>query len=219
MFTKRRKLGHKKSTLPIEYDEFPRGAIILWYGNSLNIPANWAICDGTNGTPDLRNKFVVGATADSSGNPASNIDGTLKTDGGSNTHQHSIPQVQLTPAQVPSITASLSINDHADHKHELPLFVGASAIRWHTSDGNNPFGGASTTLTLDVVINSSSGSVQGTHALSNTQYPSSSKSHTGSVTINQSASASALSGASATNYVSTSNGVPPFKALYYIMKL
>jgi len=39
----------------------PRGGIIMWYGAIVNIPTGWAICDGTNGTPDLRNRFVVGA--------------------------------------------------------------------------------------------------------------------------------------------------------------
>tara|TARA_B100000214_G_scaffold25528_1_gene16769 strand:- start:246 stop:860 length:615 start_codon:yes stop_codon:yes gene_type:complete len=41
----------------------PSGVILLWYGNSSNIPTGWVICDGSNGTPDLRDKFVVGASA------------------------------------------------------------------------------------------------------------------------------------------------------------
>ena len=39
----------------------PRGIISLWYGSIANIPAGWQICDGTNGTPDLRDNFIVGA--------------------------------------------------------------------------------------------------------------------------------------------------------------
>lgn len=39
----------------------PTGIITLWYGSIINIPAGWLLCDGNNGTPDLRNKFVVGA--------------------------------------------------------------------------------------------------------------------------------------------------------------
>jgi hypothetical protein len=39
----------------------PIGGIIMWAG--LVIPANWRICDGTNGTPDLQDKFVVGKSA------------------------------------------------------------------------------------------------------------------------------------------------------------
>ena len=39
----------------------PTGGIILWSGSVASIPANWHLCDGTNGTPDLRDRFVVGA--------------------------------------------------------------------------------------------------------------------------------------------------------------
>jgi len=38
-----------------------RGMIVLWYGAIVDIPAGWVLCDGTNDTPDLRDKFIVGA--------------------------------------------------------------------------------------------------------------------------------------------------------------
>lgn len=34
------------------------GVIILWSGSLVSIPAGWQLCNGTNGTPDLRNRFV-----------------------------------------------------------------------------------------------------------------------------------------------------------------
>lgn len=37
------------------------GLIILWYGSVASIPEGWVLCDGTNGTRDLRSRFVVGA--------------------------------------------------------------------------------------------------------------------------------------------------------------
>ena len=37
------------------------GTIALWSGSVSNIPAGWQLCDGTNGSPDLRDKFVIGA--------------------------------------------------------------------------------------------------------------------------------------------------------------
>lgn len=40
---------------------FVTGMIILWSGSSASIPSGWLICDGTNSTPDLRDRFVVGA--------------------------------------------------------------------------------------------------------------------------------------------------------------
>lgn len=37
------------------------GIIVMWSGAANAIPTGWALCDGTNGTPDLRGRFVVGA--------------------------------------------------------------------------------------------------------------------------------------------------------------
>ena len=39
----------------------PVGGIIMWSGATNNIPTGWALCDGQNGTPNLQDKFIVGA--------------------------------------------------------------------------------------------------------------------------------------------------------------
>jgi hypothetical protein len=39
----------------------PRGLIAMWSGALDALPQGWALCDGTSGTPDLRDKFVVAA--------------------------------------------------------------------------------------------------------------------------------------------------------------
>lgn len=39
----------------------PKGSIVWWSGNYADIPIGWHLCDGTAGTIDLRNRFVVGA--------------------------------------------------------------------------------------------------------------------------------------------------------------
>ena len=39
----------------------PTGCIVLWSGAAADIPDGWYLCDGTNGTPDLRDRFVIGA--------------------------------------------------------------------------------------------------------------------------------------------------------------
>lgn len=39
----------------------PSGSIVLWSGAIVDIPGGFVICDGTLGTPDLRDRFVVGA--------------------------------------------------------------------------------------------------------------------------------------------------------------
>ena len=38
-----------------------QGFICLWSGAVEDIPAGWHLCDGTAGTPDLRDKFIIGA--------------------------------------------------------------------------------------------------------------------------------------------------------------
>jgi microcystin-dependent protein len=39
----------------------PSGGIIIWSGSAAAIPTGWVLCNGSNSTPDLRDKFVVGA--------------------------------------------------------------------------------------------------------------------------------------------------------------
>lgn len=39
----------------------PAGGIIMWSGSQESIPTGWVLCDGNNSTPDLRNRFVLGA--------------------------------------------------------------------------------------------------------------------------------------------------------------
>jgi hypothetical protein len=39
----------------------PTGAIIMWSGSIASIPSGWLLCNGTSGTPDLRDRFIVGA--------------------------------------------------------------------------------------------------------------------------------------------------------------
>ncbi len=37
------------------------GMIVMWSGTIASIPAGWTLCNGSNGTPDLRDRFIVGA--------------------------------------------------------------------------------------------------------------------------------------------------------------
>lgn len=64
-----------KSTSFVEadFDMVPIKSIILWSGNIASIPSGWQLCDGTNGTPDLSSRFVMGAAA---GRPVGERGGT-----------------------------------------------------------------------------------------------------------------------------------------------
>lgn len=39
------------------------GIIVMWSGSESNIPSGWYLCDGTNGTPDLRGRFILGSNS------------------------------------------------------------------------------------------------------------------------------------------------------------
>lgn len=72
-------------------DIIPTGVIAMWSGSAASIPDGWYLCDGTNGTPDLSGRFIVGYDAGDS-----DYD-TVGNTGGSKTHT-------LTTAELPSHT-------------------------------------------------------------------------------------------------------------------
>ena len=69
---------------------FVTGMIIMWNSTVASIPSGWVLCDGNNSTPDLRDKFIVGAKQDDSGTAKTNVTGSLLQTGGSNSTTTSI---------------------------------------------------------------------------------------------------------------------------------
>lgn len=49
------------ATTAFVHSVLPYGSIIMWSGSPASTPTGWSLCDGTNSTPDLRNRFIVGA--------------------------------------------------------------------------------------------------------------------------------------------------------------
>ena len=83
-------------------EAIPPGLIAMWSGAVNAIPTGWALCDGTNGTPDLRGRFIIGAGP-------SYVAGRT---GGAKTHAHTVTvavgATTLTVAQMPSHTHTVS---------------------------------------------------------------------------------------------------------------
>tara|TARA_S200000501_G_scaffold366916_1_gene402483 strand:+ start:524 stop:1174 length:651 start_codon:yes stop_codon:yes gene_type:complete len=81
----------------------PIGGIIMWSGSVADAEAltNWAICDGQNGTPDLRDKFVLGVGSSVAGSTANVNDG--------NTSSNSMT---LSEGQMPSHNHDLNDPNH-----------------------------------------------------------------------------------------------------------
>lgn len=71
-------MGVKRTIAPL--GEFPIGGILMWSGSILTIPIGYQLCDGTNGTPDLRDRFIVGA----------GLSYAVGATGGTTNHQHNI---------------------------------------------------------------------------------------------------------------------------------
>ena len=78
----------------------PVGVIVLWSGAVASVPAGWAFCDGTNGTPDLRDKFIV----------AAGITNAVNTTGGAD-------NVTLTTAQLAAHTHTATTSTNGNHFH------------------------------------------------------------------------------------------------------
>ena len=81
----------------------PSGIIVGWAGTIATIPSGWALCDGTNGTPNLLDRFILSVGA------AENPGAT----GGSNTHSHTFTgtpgNTGDTSAGTPSGTVSAPV--------------------------------------------------------------------------------------------------------------
>ena len=77
----------------LQDDSLPIGSIIMWSGTAASIPSGWQLCNGSNGTPDLRDKFVVGARQDSGGIAMTNVSGSLTQAGGEAYHTLTINEM------------------------------------------------------------------------------------------------------------------------------
>ena len=122
---------------------FVTGMILMWSGSIDAVPTGWALCNGQNGTPNLMDRFIVGAGSTYS----------VGTTGGSAT-------VTLTTAQMPSHTHTGSTNTTGAHTHSIePSWVyhyGSGAYsypgdsEYHTSPASTKSAGDhSHTLTIN----------------------------------------------------------------------
>ena len=98
----------------------PAGLIVMWSGLKANIPSGWNLCDGTLGTPDLRDKFILSVNTDEPGST-----------GGTDTYSHSGATVQDHPATATSqadagaIAKGSTANTltQITHKHNTPILT------------------------------------------------------------------------------------------------
>ncbi len=190
---------------------FPQGGIIMWSGPVASIPSGWLLCNGANGTPDLRNRFILGAggTAYNPGevggatsvtttlNGAHDHSATIVASGAHN-HNITVNNHALTAAQLPS------------HQHETVNIRGSVGDNAATNAG---FGTAGRNANMPTVNNFAvipvglSGAVGSGQAHNHGASSDTQGSHSHTATI--------LTNGDHTHTVST---MPPFYALCFIMR-
>ena len=106
----------------------PAGIISMWSGTIATIPSGWLLCNGSSGTPDLRNKFIIGAYQDTAGVAYTTITGADTQTGGSK------------DAIVVSHTHTATVTDPG-HNHSAPYQSGSAA------SGGGPLTVGGTTVT------------------------------------------------------------------------
>ena len=127
----------------------PLGSAIMWYGNAASIPDGWQICDGTNGTMDLRDCFIYGASADTDllvrGGRETHVHaGGTVAEGGAHTHT---PSSKTTggPSGTTGVTGSGSWITGNSHTHNITPTIQSAGAHDHTigtsgaSDGLPPY--------------------------------------------------------------------------------
>jgi len=132
----------------------PSGVIVMWSGSIATIPTGWFLCNGSNSTPDLRDRFIIGASQDDAGVAKTNVTGSLTQTGGSKdaivvSHTHTATVTD--PGHAHSYSALVTQQPH-------PTGSGSTEARGSVS--GNTTGGSGTGIS---VSNSTTGS-SGTNA-------------------------------------------------------
>ena len=137
---------------PTWADAFPSGGIIMWSGTIATIPSGWYLCDGTNSTPDLRNKFIVAADADDGGVAKTTITTSATQSGGSK------------DAIVVSHTHTATVTDPG-HNHTESFYSGTGGSVGLVGGSNNQIATQNTgTSTTGITVSNSTEGSSGTNA-------------------------------------------------------
>ena len=109
----------------------PAGGIIIWSGSQASIPTGWLLCNGSSGTPDLRDRFVVGAgstyaVAATGGSSNAVLVSHTHTDSG---HTHTIPTVNSASNGADAIgTTAAAANSTRTSNSNSPLGLSTEGV-------------------------------------------------------------------------------------------
>ncbi len=126
----------------------PAGIIVMWSGASNAIPSGWYLCDGGNGTPDLRNRFVIGAGAGGNYSPGDNGGSSTVLLGTANLPSHTHQRGTL------AVTNRSLTGDITKISECYNVAGGATGVFSKKNTGNSPVtGSASNSPTAGVDFN------------------------------------------------------------------
>ena len=112
----------KYATTAFVQSVLPRGMIMMWNSTAATIPTGWQLCNGTNGTPDLRGQFIVGSTGDATGayftGNSGGVTGVALSVNNLPTHTHDLSSSNTATAGGHSHTATTTATD-AGHTHTV----------------------------------------------------------------------------------------------------
>ncbi|CAB4139976.1 hypothetical protein UFOVP397_12 [uncultured Caudovirales phage] len=106
----------------------PQGLIAMWSGAVANVPAGWALCNGSNGTPDLRDRFIVGAGGTRAPGATGGAASGTTNSAGAHTHSGATGGTAITEAQMPGHTHTGTTSSAGDHQHGTAGWGGAPGI-------------------------------------------------------------------------------------------
>lgn len=101
----------------------PSGVIAMWYGSIVSIPNGWTLCDGTAGTPDLRDRFIWGAGGrNNPGDTGGTFGHTHPFTGDGHTHQLEAGIHVSTGYGLDFVTDSTQVTGTTDNAWHVPPF-------------------------------------------------------------------------------------------------
>ncbi len=126
-------------------ESVPTGLISMWYGSIANIPAGYFLCDGTNGTPDLRNKFVMGAGSTYNPDDAGGSNSVTLATANLPAHTHGDGSLSGSTNTTGNHSHSGSTNTTGNHSHNIDYYFGNFSNPGNISGGETLHKGSKTT--------------------------------------------------------------------------
>jgi len=153
------------SNTPTWGNSFVTGMILMWSGTIATIPSGWYLCNGSNSTPDLRNRFIIGAYSDTSSVAYSTITGSNTQTGGTK------EAIVVSHTHTASVTdpSHFHLTDGTNGGNSTVVYYGSDAsFDYHSNysnsnDANYISGSKTGTATTGITVSNTTEGSSGTN--------------------------------------------------------